>query len=569
MLVHKPFQEIGLAKGRSLELILLIESGLRRPGGLQGDVEYIPFDRTTPEKSFGKILDMITALSPKMPNIVSTTSDITSVPDEEPRAPPPLDDKQWWVPKPKWVRHDYQVAYMVSIEFDVADADPQSISNAYLASDDAGKGDNRNSWEAFCEWTRLRSAKGGSLLRLKELAAAHPHSSGVLNYLAQGFELYQDYAASALTYEAGAKVARDDRGRLQLLKLAAVAHARAGAREASSAVIAEMKTHLQTSGTGEIELLNALRGLVEIDKDNDASVVLMERIVDIDPSDTNARFDLAYKYSQMGNSDLALFHYLRIPTEERTAMTWNNIGVAFQNLELSAKSIDAFRRAEQMGETLAMSNIAEKLTTAGFLRETQQECDNALKKDRYHYNVVTTLARLKGMPDNENTKEGNLLENIKPMSEFYTKVGRAMSQPDLREISEYWKGPDCVLEVVMHGTEFAASGSYERRNPLASTLAFGPGGKPIIEHYQIEYRGTLLSGGVIKARVTRTRKGDTPAMNTLLSSGDNESSVIMMLTDNQNDIQVMETTKGARARFYALTREEGMQRPTNGGDQPA
>jgi len=121
----------------------------------------------------------------------------------------------------------------------------------------------------------------------------------------------------------------------------------------------------------------------------------------------------------------------------------------------------------------------------------------------------------------------------------------------------------------MHGTEFAASGSYERRNPLASTLAFGPGGKPIIEHYQIEYRGTLLSGGVIKARVTRTRKGDTPAMNTLLSSGDNESSVIMMLTDNQNDIQVMETTKGARARFYALTREEGMQRPTNGGDQPA
>jgi len=405
MLVHKPFQEIGLAKGRSLELILLIESGLRRPGGLQGDVEYIPFDRTTPEKSFGKILDMITALSPKMPNIVSTTSDITSVPDEEPRAPPPLDDKQWWVPKPKWVRHDYQVAYMVSIEFDVADADPQSISNAYLASDDAGKGDNRNSWEAFCEWTRLRSAKGGSLLRLKELAAAHPHSSGVLNYLAQGFELYQDYAASALTYEAGAKVARDDRGRLQLLKLAAVAHARAGAREASSAIIAEMKTHLQTSGTGEIELLNALRGLVEIDKDNDASVVLMERIVDIDPSDTNARFDLAYKYSQMGNSDLALFHYLRIPTEERTAMTWNNIGVAFQNLELSAKSIDAFRRAEQMGETLAMSNIAEKLTTAGFLREAQQECDNALKKDRYHYNVVTTLARLKGMPDNENTKE--------------------------------------------------------------------------------------------------------------------------------------------------------------------
>jgi hypothetical protein len=128
-----------------------------------------------------------------------------------------------------------------------------------------------------------------------------------------------------------------------------------------------------------------------------------------------------------------------------------------------------------------------------------------------------------------------------------------MSQPDPLEISNHWKGPDCVLEVVTHGSEFAAFGSYERRNPL--TGAFGTA--PVTEHYQIEYHGTSLSGGVIKARVTRTRKGDTPAVNSLLSSGDNESSVVMILSDNQNEIQVMETTKGARARFYALTREGG------------
>ena len=207
-----------------------------------------------------------------------------------------------------------------------------------------------------------------------------------------------------------------------------------------------------------------------------------------------------------------------------------------------------------MGETLAMSNIAEALITAGFLPEAQQECDNALKKDRYHDNVVTTLAKLKGIPDKENRKEDNLLETVKPLSEFYVKAGRAMSQPDLREISKYWRGPDCVLEVVMHGSEFAALGSYELRNALVGLMAFGPGGKPTTERYQVEYRGTFLSGCVIKARVTRTREGDTPG--TLLSSRDDESSVLMII-DNQNEIQVMETTKGARARFYALTRKEG------------
>lgn len=40
-----------------------------------------------------------------------------------------------------------------------------------------------------------------------------------------------------------------------------------------------------------------------------------------------------------------------------------------------------------MGETLAMSNLAEKLITAGFLPEAQKECDDALKIPSYHKNA--------------------------------------------------------------------------------------------------------------------------------------------------------------------------------------
>ena len=51
-------QEIGLAIGRKMEVILLIEHGVQKPGGLQGDLEYIEFSRESPEKSFVKILEM-------------------------------------------------------------------------------------------------------------------------------------------------------------------------------------------------------------------------------------------------------------------------------------------------------------------------------------------------------------------------------------------------------------------------------------------------------------------------------------------------------------------------------
>jgi hypothetical protein len=67
-------QEIGMAKGRGLDMILLLEDGIRRPGGLQGDVEYISFERNAPEKSFDKILEMLTSLSPKAtPTAVRTS----------------------------------------------------------------------------------------------------------------------------------------------------------------------------------------------------------------------------------------------------------------------------------------------------------------------------------------------------------------------------------------------------------------------------------------------------------------------------------------------------------------
>lgn len=48
-----------------MDVIILLEDGLRKPGGLQGDLEYIGFNRNEPSKSFNKILEMLTALTPK------------------------------------------------------------------------------------------------------------------------------------------------------------------------------------------------------------------------------------------------------------------------------------------------------------------------------------------------------------------------------------------------------------------------------------------------------------------------------------------------------------------------
>ena len=98
-------------------------------------------------------------------------------------------------------------------------------------------------------------------------------------------------------------------------------------------------------------------------------VAVLERSVELAPSRIDKRFSLAYQHSQLGNNDVALFHYLRIPSQDRSAVAWNNLGVAFDALNMPGKAVDAYRKSEDMSETLAMSNLGYKLLSAGFVTE--------------------------------------------------------------------------------------------------------------------------------------------------------------------------------------------------------
>ena len=551
-------QEIGLAIGKNLDLVLLVENGVRQPGGLQSNVEYISFERDAPEKSFGKIVEMISALSPRAFSPSTTSSDAKSMPrDEEKEREPPL-DVDWTTPRSDWERDDYELAYLhVTVVEDTAGI--ASIDEAYRTTEDAEKNDNRNTWAAFSEFTRLWWSKGGSLTKLEELAEEHPDSSVTLQYLARGYEKYQDYAKAANTYETAARKAVNDNDSLHLLGQAALGYERAGMRESSSVIVSQMKASVEESGSGELQTLKALGTLAELKKEDNENLAIMERIVEVDPSDVDTRFSLAYKHSECGNNDLALYHYLRIPTQERGAVAWNNLGVAFDKFSLPAKSVEAYRRAEGLGETLAMSNLAQKFISAGFLPEAKKQCDDGLAITDYHKNIGFALARLTELPDKESDRESELLEKAKPKSEFYKQLGRAVTRSDPNELAGLWEGPDCVLDVKSRGGEFRAAGSYERQSSgflglLAPSAGGSTSGDSTPVRFRVEYSGTMR-GRAIEAHVTRDREGAKPRASTLLSSSIDETKVFMFLTDDENELRVMEISPGNDPRFYSLTRQ--------------
>ncbi|MEQ1889687.1 MAG: hypothetical protein ABL951_10995 [Alphaproteobacteria bacterium] len=419
-------QEIGLAKGRNLELILLIEADVRIPSGLQGDTEFIPFIRTAPEKSFGKIIEMISSLSPKRSFGTTTMINGTqSAQDDEKNnieQPGDIDS-----PMPEWTQSKYERALFVAINTG-SEERVQKINEAYLATEYATQGDNKISWEAEKEYLRIAFGNNGSLNKLKKITEDNSTNSKLIEYLARAYEIYGDHEVSARTYEIAARHAFNNKGyQLEMLKYAAKAYSRAGEVNLAESVINLMKAEVQAFGVGEQELLSALKGVAEVAKENEILIGAMEHIVERDPSDTRARFDLAYKHSEIGNNELALFHYLRIPELGRSPIAWNNLGVEFDQFNLPSKSVNAYQMAAKSNETLAMSNLALKFIAAGFLEEAQMQCDDALKIENYHQNIPNTMLRIRKQPDEENKKEEDILREAKPISDFYAEFGRALS----------------------------------------------------------------------------------------------------------------------------------------------
>lgn len=550
-------QEIGLAIGRGMDLILLVESGLRQPGGLQGNLEYIPFERSTPEKSFGKLIEMIRALLPKAKAVSMLEAEIRAVSEEKPT----LDEKKdlgWLEPKEDWNRENYESAVFRMIAMGNNEGE-RRITEAYFATKDGQIAANRETWEARGEHIRIVFAEGGKLSRLEELAAKYRDNSEVQRYLGMGYRHYEEHEKAGQCFIIAAERAEDNRKQLARHGDAAIAFVRAGRKEQVQEAIKKMKALVPQAQDGEIILINTLRQVSDIENDKDVLFSLTERLLQLHPDDVESRFSLAYKYSQADENELSLFHYLKIPYQQRAAGTWNNLGVQFDHCDLAGKSVEAYRKAEGLGETLAMSNLAQKLIKAGFLKEADEICNRAIKMTDYHKNIGQAISRIKAIPDDEQNKEKQVLDKARPVSEFYRDYGRAAAQNQMAEYVGRWRGRDCELLITIKENTFLVEGDYELpRSGATLRLALlgipSLGTSPQMDKYHIKYSGEIY-GHAVKCNVTRQDVTEiTPT--TLLGEMMKQKKALMIVSETLREIRVYEKDSSDKSSFYTLTRIE-------------
>jgi hypothetical protein len=544
-------QEIGLAIGRGMDLILLVESGLRQPGGLQGNLEYIPFERNTPEKSFGKLLEMIRALLPKA-KMVPMAEAATSAVSEEKAMADQKEDVEWLKPKENWRQFDYEMALFHMIQTENKEGE-REITSAYLATKEGQISANRESWEALQENFRLVYGTGGNLSTLEKLAAKYRDNSNVQTHLAVAYGHYGEQEKAGQQFIIAAELTGDKNEKLKRIGNAVLAFVRAGRKERIAEFTKQMKDLAPEVEDGESILNRTLRQIKDIEDNKDLLFGLLERFLQLHPDDVKSRFALAHGYSEEDQNELSLFHYLKIPDRERGGGTWNNLGVQFDSCGLVSKSVDAYRKGEEFGETLAMSNLAHKLIGAGFVKEADEICKRALQITDYHKNIGHAIQRIKSVPEEEDDKQTVALDKAIPISEFYRDYGRAAAQSEILEQEGRWSSPDCELDVIIKEGSFSAVGEYEvKPSPLLMGMLGQPPPQP--DKYRIRYGGEIY-GCTIKGNVTREEIRKPSVIPTLLTEKKDETKVLMVASEDLSEIRVYE--KGASKkgpRFYKLNR---------------
>lgn len=546
-------QEIGLSIGRGMDLMFLLEEGLRPPGGLQGNLEYITFTRESPEKSFNKILEMIRSLIPKAGMVKAESAEVYTIAKEK---QPLTEEKgeEWLQPKEDWRRRNYEFALLHMIGTGDK-AGEQKIIEAYLSSPEGQKEENKDAWKAVHECLKLFMDKGGSLRKLESLAQAHSNNSEVLHYLAKGYQKYEQYEKAAMSFQSAAEQEQDKMLKVDRLGDVAIAFAHAGDAGNKYQTIEKMKTIAQGVNDTEIIIIGVLQKIAKIEKDKDAYLACTERLLDLRPDDNDMRFNLAYEYSEVGREDLALFHYNKIPNQRRSSATWNNIGVANARLNLDGKAIESYRKSEELGETLAISNLAKKLISAGFLPEAEEICERAIKIENYDKDVGSTISRLKEVQEEEKSRQEQILTDTRRYREFYKDFGRACGKPLPSIHRGTWEGPKCRLNLEIKEGKLTAEGTYEVSSLglLAAALAGWPPAlqTPKIVRYMVRYQGSL-AGLAVKSQVTIEEDENVAKSTSLLTAASKSKEALMVISDDLSEIRVYEKDAPEGQRFYLL-----------------
>jgi hypothetical protein len=490
-------QEIGCAFGKGMKIILLIEKGLRQPGSLQGNLEFIEFERNNPEKVFQKILEMIQNLLPKIDKEIISYIDqkeqplaiVSSFADKS-------KEKHQIIIRDEWERKDYFNGLFEAILFNDPNMESEIIekfNNKYLKE---GR-EITQTFKAKALFHNINIHNKDCFDELKQILDEFPNNHEINNMIAFIYVQCDQYEFAYNHYYRAYQNCDNDEIKIKNLSLAILNYIKTG-KKGYNDLISKMMD-LNRTNMFKLDIYSTSSEIAKFLGNDSLYFLILEAAVNDFPLNSKFRFDLAYRYYEKHYFALSYYHYNFLVNHfDESSSYWNNLGVSASSLSLPNKALNAYRKSEQLGETLAMSNIAQKYISEGFFEEAKLICNKALEIKGYHKNVIIALSQIETNITDENEREKQLFIDVNLKRNNILQIAKGLLQKQIKEISKYYRHPNCDLEVILKDENIKFQGTYNHKDIFTSFASFPlqptiP--KPISEtivKYDVEIEGTIF-----------------------------------------------------------------------------
>lgn len=556
-------QESGFAIGKDKELILLKEDGVCELPKLQGNLEYIPFNRSNLQEPFLKISQMISDMKAQASGgAIEKSSGKLTIPDEtkpeEQESQPKgttKDEKEEVLDKvytALWIDEDYIEAQKILDDGAEAllDEDDKAATCAIILRYSRPLG-NKNAFE-----------------KLQKLFQENKDNPRVIKQLAHSYKEMREFKKAKDQFLLAAeKYDVNDAEKKSGLVDAHVqaAWCLADDDDLNDALVLLKK--LLSNPDFQDSKAQIFKGMAEISKDKDdieRLFIYAEAALDVDPSDTDLRFTLAYAYSQKKDKKLSLLHYKKLTGTTSHRMALNNLGVQYDALKLSYKCIQSYYESAGQNETLAMANLAQKYLNEGFIKDARELVDRANKLSnegvKVDYRVGKAQERINDLATKENKKEKEVLLEAEKEQKFRVDYSNAFcSETTVTKdnIEGTWKTPWGNLKLAFDDTagSFGMSGIKQvETSQLAALLSPSqPSPKKQFKTQTIEITGTIehMSG---KCSIAVKGEGEKSIL--LTGWNDYKATAYMVISENCHCIEIMEKTSDNKMEFKQWKKHE-------------
>jgi len=500
-------QESGYALRGGKDLILLREVGVE-VFGLQADLEYIPFDAEKPADVFLKLNQMINGLLAKASGtevrlLLTERDEKEKVAIEASTAVTEAEAPKAGVGGLDVFQHFYWMT-VAARNLDLGKVQESWEAGTALIAEGKSDDFDQLAWDCLYYQSRFTAGDASGLETLRKLHADNPTRPEPTAALARCLNRSKEFEEAANLFLEAANL-QEGATKARSLVNAGKAFEEIKAYKRGLQAI-ELALAIATGDPRE-EAISLKYQMVKDSGSDYFAFAIAEFALHENPG-LGLRFQLGLDYHRRDLNELGLYHFKYLhEMNYKNSDALHNLALLQLECKLPITSVDNYKKAFEMGETLSAGNLGYMYLDGGMAEEAKSIIDEAMKVAAPNLRVVKCLAEITQRGEQEVEKEKEALETANTKRGFFVGMGKALAA-ETPLVTGRWRFPFGEMNLSVVASELTGIALIERERSSTGLIFSIDPPSPKTDQYTLKGQFT---GAVCKFEIT-VAEMNPPAM---------------------------------------------------------